>query len=386
MMELPVYHGVSARVEGHALTVHISGRGRLAAILDVIGSARLTLRLFFYIFKDDAVGRKVRDALIAARNRGVAVILMIDGYGSEDTPASAFKALIDAGVRFDRFLPRWGRSYLLRNHQKILLADGHTAIIGGSNIAEIYFADDPQGRSWHDLLLQIDGPSAARLEAYFDDLADWVRSDRPRLRHLTDLLKRTSEDKGALRWLMGGPFRRLSPMVRMLRHDIDRAKSISMIQAYFAPNWGFLRKLGKVAARGTLQIITAGRSDNVTTIGAGRHCYRRLLARGSEIFEYQAQMLHAKLMIIDDAVYIGSSNFDMRSLYLNTEIALRIQDKAFAKKMRALVAEHVPHSLVIDKAQHQRVSTWRSRPVWLVSYFIVATLDFRLARNLNWKR
>ncbi len=386
MTELPVYRAVAATVGNHDLTVHVSGRDRLAVLINIIDSARQSLRLFYYIFADDAVGRKLCAALIAARQRGVEVTLMIDGYGSEGTPEAAFKALTDAGVRFARFLPRWGRAYLLRNHQKMLIADGKSALIGGANIAEIYFADDPQGRSWHDFLLQIEGPAVLRLEGYFDDLAQWITSERPRLRHLTELLRRHSDGDGTLRWLMGGPFRRLSPMVRALRQDIDRARAIAMMQAYFAPNWGFLRKLGKVAERGGLHLITAGRSDNVTTIGAARHCYRRLLARGSEIFEYQPQMLHTKLMIIDDAVYLGSFNFDMRSLYLNTEIALRIQDKSFAKKMRALVAAHVPHSLIIDKAQHKRASTGRARLIWLVSYFIVATLDFRLARNLNWKR
>ena len=160
-----------------------------------------------------------------------------------------------------------------------------------------------------------------------------------------------------------------------------------MIQAYFAPNWGTLRRLANVEKwGGEMRLITAARSDNTTTISAARHCYRRLLRNRIQIFEYLPQMLHMKLIVADDAVYIGSANFDMRSLYINGEIMIRIEDAGFAKKMRALVTEHVPHCEEITRESHRVRSTWLSRLRWLLAYFVVATVDFSVTRSISLRR
>jgi cardiolipin synthase A/B len=380
-MSIPQFAPIETSVDGHRLTLKTGGQERLNMLLSLIDNARETLQLFFYIFADDNAGRQVRNALLAARGRGVEVSVLVDGFGSQDLPDSRFAGLVAGGVRFARFIPRWGRSYLLRNHQKMVIADRRIVLIGGANIADIYFADDPAGHSWHDLMLQVEGPAAARLSRYFDGLERWMEGHPPRLRSLVQILRDHSESEGAVRWQMGGPFRRLSPMTREIRRAIERAQSVDMIQAYFAPNWGFLRKLGRVAKRGSYRLITAAHSDNITTIAAARHCYRRLLRYGAKIFEYCPQMLHAKLLVVDDVTWIGSANFDMRSLYINTEIALRIEDKGFADTMRALVDAHLPHCEAIDRASHRRNSGPVKRLVRLISYFIVATVDSRLTRR-----
>lgn len=355
----------------------------MAALLAVIAEARVSLRLCYYAFGNDAAGQQVCDALLAARARGVSVSLLIDGYGSEDTPDAAFAMLKGAGAHFDRFIPRWGRRFLVRNHQKMLIADDQVAVIGGSNIEAIYFADDPDGKSWHDLILVVEGPAAARLARAFDAMRRWVDGDKGTLTALNRLLDEASERSGILRWVMGGPFRRLNPLARALVRDIDKATNVDMLQAYFAPNWGFLRKLGRVAARGRFRLITAALSDNVTTISAARHCYRRLLRSGSDIMEYSRQMLHTKLIVADDVVWIGSANFDFRSLYINTEVALRIDDAGFADQLRTLVDLHVPWSARITRDSHRKNSPLRARLVRLLSYFIVATIDFRLTRRFT---
>src|SRR5579862_9630778 len=109
---------------------------RREAVLCLIEGARRSLRLTFYIFADDGIGNAVRDALIAASARGVAVALIIDGFGSAATPDGFFQPLIDAGARVCRFHPRYGRRYLFRNHQKMVVADESRALIGGYNIAD----------------------------------------------------------------------------------------------------------------------------------------------------------------------------------------------------------------------------------------------------------
>jgi cardiolipin synthase A/B len=387
MDALPVFERITATVDDHALQLHVSGADRLEALLSLIGGAQKTLQLVFYIFADDAVARRVQAALITAALRGVRVTLIVDGFGTASCPDTVYEPLVAAGVRFARFLPRWGRRYLLRNHQKMVIADRVRAIIGGSNISTQYFEDAPDGSSWHDLFLSVEGPAITRLSRYHDSLARWMARGDGGILSLLRVLQRRSERKGPLRWLFNGPFQRLSPLTRAIRHDVAGAATIDMIQAYFAPNWGMLRKLGRVSRRGgRLRIITAARSDNTVTIAAARHCYRRLLRNRAELAEYQPQMLHMKLLIVDNAVYIGSANFDMRSLYINAEVMLRIEDQGFATAARALVDAHMPYCDIITRAEHRERSGWFTRMRWLVSYFLVSTLDFTVTRRLNLRR
>jgi cardiolipin synthase A/B len=383
MAGLQRFASQSFNIEGHRLMLHVNGCDRLAALLAMIEGATRTLKLFFYIFENDAVGRLVRDALIAAQARGVTVTLLVDGFGTQEQDASFFAALKKSGISFARFLPGWGKQYLLRNHQKMLIADETRAIIGGCNIAAIYYKDDPLGGSWHDLLLEIEGPSVANLAQYHDGLARWMEDSGYKLRDLRLLMARHSQRAGTIRWLHSGPFRRLSPLTHMLRREIETAKSVDMIQAYFAPNWGMLRKLGRLARRGQFRLITAARTDSTTTVNAARHCFARLLRRGAMIYEYLPQMLHMKLMIADNAVYIGSANFDMRSLYLNGELMLRIEDAGFAAAMRAFVDDNASASLAITKDVHKARSTLFNRARWTLAYFIVAILDYRVTRNVS---
>lgn len=387
MGQIPCFEPIEAEVDGHGLRLAISGKDRLALLLELIEGAQSTLRIFFYIFGDDGTAAQIRAALVAARRRGVKVWLIVDGFGSANWPDQAFQPLIDAGVIFSRFNPRWGRGYLLRNHQKIVVADESRAIVGGSNVLDDYFADDPEGGSWHDLLLRIDGPAATRLARYFDGLRRWTVSERPTLRMLLHLLSRRSDKSGPLRWLFNGPFSRLSPLTRSLRRDIAASNRLDMVQAYFAPNWGMLRRLADVERRGgEMRLISAARSDNMATVAAARHCYRRLLRSRIRIYEYRPQMLHVKLIVADDTVYIGSANFDMRSLYLNGEVMIRIEDAGFADRMRGLVSAHIPYCDEINREEHKARSTWFARLRWLLAYFVVTTVDFSVTRTIGLRR
>ena len=387
MAQIPHFGPIEADVDGHALRIAVSGGERLALLMNLIAGARTSLRIFFYIFGDDAVAAQIRAALIDARMRGVKVWLLVDGFGCAEWPQDVFKPLMEAGVVFARFNPSWGRGYLLRNHQKIVIADETRAIIGGSNVLAHYYTDDPGGASWHDLSVQIEGPGVERLSIYFDGLRRWMLLPRPSLRSLLHLFSRRSDKSGTLRWLLNGPFSRLSPLTRSLRQDIASAKRLDMIQAYFSPNWGMLRRLTNVEKRGgEMRLITASRSDNTTTISAARHCYRRLLRNRIRIYEYLPQMLHMKLIVADDAVYIGSANFDMRSLYINGEIMVRIADAGLADKMRAFVSAHIVHCDEITMAEHKARSTWFARVRWLLAYFIVSTVDFSVTRSISLRR
>ena len=366
-------------VAGNRLRVLPDGQGRLAAILALIDGAERTLRVLYYIYTDDQAGRQVRDALLAARRRGVEVSLIIDGFGSS-AGAEFFAPLEESGASICRFLPRYGRRYLLRNHQKLLLADAESVILGGFNIEDDYFG---RGDAWRDLGLQLDGPAAGRLAGYYDALQQWTGRPNAKLRDLRATLKRWSERDGAVRWLLGGPTRRLSPWALAVKREMRGAGQLDMIAAYFAPNPSMLRRVGRVARQGgAARVMTAARSDNNATIAAARHCYARLLRRGVRIFEYQAAKLHTKLFVIDDAVHLGSANFDVRSLYLNLELMVRIEDAGFAAWMRRYVDVELSRATEVTPEMHSRAGWWQ-RLVWSAAYFVVAVLDGNVTRRLN---
>ena len=369
-------------VAGNRLFLLPDGTQARPALLELIGSARHELRLLFYIFKADTVGTQVRDALLAAIRRGVRVRLAVDGFGSAGTSADFFKPLIDAGGGFCRFHPRWGRRYLLRNHQKMAIADGHAAIIGGFNIGDAYF-DPNRDDSWRDLGLRIDGPAVEHLSVYYDRLFDWITAKRSTLRSLRRILSTLTQTDGPVRWIFGGPSRRISPYAYQLRADMIRAKRVNMMMAYFAPNQRWLRLLGRIARRGETTLITASKTDVALSRLAAWATYGSLLRRGVRIFEYRPRALHAKLIILDDIVYVGSGNFDMRSLYLNLEVMLRVEDAAFAEHMRDLFTRELARSQPIKPALYARAATWLNRLRWRLCYWLFVTADFAMSRTLT---
>ncbi|MGE0774053.1 MAG: phosphatidylserine/phosphatidylglycerophosphate/cardiolipin synthase family protein [Sphingomonadaceae bacterium] len=368
------------------LTLHVTGAERLGALLALIGGAQSSLRLFYYIFAQDEAGRQVRDAMIAACGRGVNVSLTIDGFGSSAT--DAFLAPLQAaGADVCRFLPRLGRRYLLRNHQKMALADDNRALIGGFNVANDYFSDSGPTH-WRDLGLSVEGSPVHKLAGYYDSLAAWSRKSGARLRHLRRALGRWSDQEGQLRWLMGGPTRRLNPWTRAIRNDLKSVRALELISAYFVPSPFMLGRIAGVSRRGgDVNVLTAAKSDNDITIAAARHSYHRLLKHGVKVWEYRAARLHTKLLILDDVVYLGSANFDMRSLYLNLEIMLRIEDKGFADHMRAYAENERVLAQAITPALHRRRrARWFARLRWSIAYFLVGVLDNSVSRRLNFGR
>lgn len=369
-------------VAGNRLTLLPDGPARLEALIALIDGAEESLRVLYYIWEDDPVGRRVRDALTAAQLRGVKVSLLVDGFGAAYAPDGFFQPLTEAGARFCRFVPRYGRRYLLRNHQKLAVADGRVVMLGGFNIGADYFGTVADG-AWRDLGLIVEGDSVAGPVAYFDDLFKWALKPDGSMRQLRRVLQKHSKTDGKLHWLFGGPTRRLSPWAKAVRKDMRQAKHLDIVAAYFAPGPVLLRRSGNVARRGAVRLLTAAISDNNATIAAARYTYWTLLKRGVRIFEYQPTKLHTKLFVIDGVVHIGSANFDMRSLFLNLEMMLRVEDPAFAAAMRAYVDGEIAQSVEITREGHKAQRTFLNRIRWAFGYFLVAIADYRITRRLN---
>ena len=369
-------------VDGNRLTLLTEGPERLATLLGLIDGASRSVRLLYYMYRDDNSGKLVFAAMERALDRGVSVSLLVDGFGAY-TPDQFFTPLVAKGLTFCRFHPTYGRRYLIRCHQKLALADEEKVLVGGFNVEDDYFATPDQPKAWRDLGLLVDGPAAARLAPYYDDLMGWSLVKGARIRALNRIIHRYSENHGPLQWTFGGPTRGMSPWARATSRDLLSTRDVEMIAAYFAPTWAMLRRIGRVGNRGRARIITAAKSDNHATIAAARYTYKNLLRRRVEIFEYQPIKLHTKLVVLDDIVHLGSSNFDIRSLYLNLEMMLRVDDPEFAQLMRNYFEQELGQSLPITAELNRKRSSWWTRLVQAISFFLVTSADYSITRRLN---
>jgi cardiolipin synthase len=375
----------SLKVDGNQLTLLPDGPERLEALIALIDGAKRSLRLLYYMYLADESGARVRDAILRAVDRGIEVSLLIDCFGSSSTPDDYFSELPKRGARFCRFNPSYGRRYLLRNHQKLALADADTnprVIVGGFNVADDYFKTVDDG-AWRDIGLIVEGPAAARLAPYYDELISWALRKNSRMRPLRRMIFKYSETRGRLQWQLGGPTAKLSPWGVSTCRDLVQSRDVEMIAAYFAPTWGLLKRIARVGRDGRARVVTAAKSDNNATIAAARFTYRRLLARGVEIFEYTATKLHTKLVVLDDVVHIGSSNLDIRSLYLNMELMLRVDDGEFAQMMRCYFEAELERCVRITPELQKKRATLLNRIRWALSFFLVTSFDFGVTRRLN---
>jgi cardiolipin synthase A/B len=374
---------IRAEIAGNTLELLETGEERLAALLEMIAGAQHSLKMLMYMFNPDRTGDEVRDALVEAARRGVEVKLLIDGFGSA-APPRFFTSLDESGGQYCVFNPSFGSRYLLRNHQKLVVADDRIAIIGGANVDDTYMTDRG-AKHWRDLWLRIEGPEVAMPSRYFDTLFRWSNREKAKLRSLRRMVGEYSEWRGPLQWKFSGPLSMRNSWWRSIGRDLKGGSRLDMIFAYFAPPGAMLRRIGRVGHRGQARVITAARSDNNATIAAARHSYSRLIRRHVQMYEYQPAKLHTKLAIVDDIVHIGSANFDFRSLYINLEIMLRIKDADFASAMRAYFERELEDSKWISPALHQRrANLWR-RIKWAISHFLVTSMDYTVTRRLNFR-
>jgi cardiolipin synthase A/B len=334
-----------------------------------------------YIFSSEPPGLAFRDALVRAAARGVSVRVLLDAVGSFSLPGGFWKPLLDRGGKVNWFNPiKLGRiSY--RDHRKLLVCDEQTAFVGGFNIAPEYDGDGVT-KGWRDLGIEARGGLAAELAESFD--ISYARADfkhRPLYRFRKSTSRATiSADNWRL--LLSGPGRGYNHLKRTLATDLANAHTVQIVCAYFLPTWRLRRELERVTSRGgRVQLILAGKSDVRLSQLATRKLYRRLLKRGVEIFEYQPQVLHAKLFIVDEQVYVGSSNLDARSLNINYELLVRITDRGVVAGAREIVNEVLTHCKKVDARawRHSRSFWTKLMEEW--AYLLLARLDPWWARG-----
>lgn len=364
-----------------------TGDEAFPAMLQAIDAARRTVRLETYIMNPGTLAARFQDALTRAATRGVAVQVLLDGFGSIALPDGYLDAARAAGAQVRRFNPLLVRRLGIRNHRKSLICDEQVAFVGGFNIADEYVGDGVSA-GWCDLGLRVEGAVAGELAAVFDDM--FARAD---LRHKPFVRFRRSGEKRAVttpgqdeQLLLSGPGRGRNPIKTALRKDLAHARDVRIMVAYFLPTWRIRRDLRQVVTRGgNVQLLLGSKSDVRVSRLAAQSLYRRILRTGIEIYEYQPQILHAKLILIDDIVYVGSANLDQRSLNINYELLVRLQHPETAAQARELFDASRGHSIQITRESWRKARSWWSRLQQHWAYFLLVRVDPFLAHR-QWRR
>ncbi len=354
-----------------------AGREIFPAVLAALGAARTSIQLETYIYANGTLGRAVRTALVAAAERGVKVRVLVDAVGSWFLPGNFFDPLVAAGGEVRRFNPLHLWRFGVRDHRKLLVCDGTVVFVGGFNVADEYDGDGIT-HGWYDLGLRLENPGlAGELAASFEELfalADFQRQPLRRLRPFRGKQARQLTATG--QFLSTHPGRGASPFQKALSHDLAAAREVRIISAYFLPTRRVRRDLVRVVRRGgRVQLLLAGRSDVPVSQMAARSLYLKLLKAGVEIYEYQPQILHGKLILADGVTYAGSSNLDIRSLNLNYELMVRIEDSGTGSAARALFAAALTNARKIELAGWRKSLTFwqRTRNRW--AHFLLARID-----------
>ncbi|HEY6814192.1 MAG TPA: phosphatidylserine/phosphatidylglycerophosphate/cardiolipin synthase family protein [Croceibacterium sp.] len=371
----------SVEAQGHALHFFPGGRERFAALLGLIDGAQRCLKVAFYIFATDESGVQVRDALVAAARRGVDVHVIVDGFGAV-AGESFFAALREAGGKFCYYVPRLTRGCLIRNHQKLVVADSRTTMLGGFNVENAYF-ELPGAEGWSDLGFTVEGPVVERVEAWFDQLEDWVANPKAKFRAIRRKVLEWDGGHGPVRLLIGGPTGRLSSWARCVSEDLVEGSRLDMVMAYFSPSPRLSKRIRGIGRKGQARLLFPARTDHGATIRAARAYYARLLKAGVRIWEFEACRLHTKLIVLDDAVYLGSANFDARSLYINLEIVLYIEDAGLARRLTGYMEGMLPAAREITPEIHAKRATWWNRMRWWLSLLFVVAIDYTVNRRFN---
>jgi len=357
-----------------------TGEEALQEMLTAIAAATRSVRLEMYIVNAGPIADEFRRALIHARQRGLRVRVLVDAFGSAYLPDSFWNPLRELGGEFRWFNPIGLRRVFIRDHRKILVCDDEVAFVGGFNIATEYSGDGVKS-GWCDLGLKVRGELVEELGAAFDAMyagADFKHKRFTRLRKSVRL-KTVTVPQAKL--FLGGPGRN-NPIKGALLSDLKEARAVTIISPYFLPPWKIRHQLARLARSGAkVQLILAHKSDVPLMRLAGQSFYRRLLRAGVEIYEYQPQILHAKLFIIDSVAFAGSANLDVRSLNINYELLIRLTNANTVREGRELFDQILGHSLRIDFAEWKKSRTFLQRVQARVAHFIFARLDIFLSRR-----
>jgi len=364
---------------GHHFRWLHTGTAAYDAMVAMLDGALRTVDVEFYTIAPGVMAERLGEALRRAAVRGLQVRVLVDAFGSSSLPAPWIERLRATGVDVRRFNPRPLLRWSFRDHRKLIVCDDQIAIVGGFNVAPEYEGDGVT-RGWRDLGVRIEGPLVEELARGFTVLFEASDLKRKHLRPLARFLRHQHVAADAASVIVGGPGGARSPLKQSLRADLKVAQRVDIAAAYFLPTWRLRRLLRRAARRGPVRLLLPGHSDVPVSHLAGQYLYPSLLRGGVAVWEYQPQVMHAKVFVVDDIVYVGSANLDTRSLQLNFELMLRLPSPILAAQLRARVDQDctLARQVPLDWPRHR---TLMQRWLQSWSHFMLARVDPFVARR-----
>ena len=365
-------------VNGNRITLLKTGAEYFPALIAECDAAQREIHLETYILEADATGRSVAAALERAARRGVAVQVLVDGFGSSDLDPELVKEMRGAGVRFLVYRPKISpltlkRSRLRRMHRKIAVMDARVAFVGGINVVDDVNEPGATEPPRFDYAVRFEGPLVARIHAAVKRLWILVCATQLRRRWVEPGLATPAEFRGSQRaaFVIRDNIGHRREIEQAYVTAISQARrEVLMSNAYFFPGRTFRRVLTDAAARGVRVILLLqGKSEYFLQHYASHALYGPLLDAGLEIYDYQKSFLHAKVAVVDGHwATVGSSNIDPFSLLLAREANVVIEDTGFATELRASLFAALSDGAVQMKRESWRARPWASRTLMRVCY------------------
>lgn len=329
-----------------------------------IDAAKDHCHLLYYIFHDDSVGRRVAKALISAAGRGVPTRLLVDAVGSKRiVKRPIWDQMRRAGVQVCVALPvnpvRAIFARLdLRNHRKVAVIDGRIAYVGSHNISEALYPKKERFGAWVDASVRVTGPIVQFLQELF--LQDWCTSGGDIEFHpgLFPPVGATPSRQIALQILPTGPEKKDVPLEKVILQAIHVARRrVVLTTPYFVPDDALVDAMEAASFRGVeVDLVVPRTSDAPVVQAAGRSRYGDLLEAGIHVHEFTEGLLHAKTITVDGEVaVIGTANLDLRSFFLNFEVAVLVYDEEFAARVHFLQRHYIARSTPVTHA------AWKER-------------------------
>ena len=362
---LPRHHALDTGMQpGHDVRMLSDAHQAWQALIADLDAAQHAISTELYLLADDEVGQAFADALERARRRGVVVRLVLDGLGSFSLSVAMLDRLRAAGVEVKVFAglrpnQPW-HHFVRRNHRKVFVIDDHIAHVGGRNVSVDYYALTPDGATWADLTVRVEGPLVAEISRALR--ADWTQR-RQRSTVLRSRLGRPiSQGAVATAALNHGHIRGAEASRRYLQAVRAARQSFLLAQSYFLPETAMRRAIRQAALRGVeVRVLVPDLSvmDVAIVSLASMHVLGRLLGSGVKVYLAQHRMMHAKFGVVDGLWWTaGSDNLDPISRQRNLEANVVGLGAAQAQQLTDYF------EFLCTDAVELTLATWRNRPWW----------------------
>lgn len=353
--------GIAHFYSDNDVRMYVKGQEKFDDLIKDLRWAKKFIHIQYFIFRDDRLGRQVRDELVAAVERGVEVRLLYDDMGCFTVNRHFFKNMKKRGIEVSsfmpifRFRPSWRLNY--RNHRKIVVIDGTVGYIGGMNIANRY-VDGDKDLSWRDTHIRLAGSAVRGLQTSF--AIDWSYEGNPILSDKLYFPDKVAVGNKGVQIVLSGPMGEWDSVAMMCEKIVSMAHDYVYIQTpYFLPTDSLVYALQVAALSGTdVRVMIPEYTDWVVMRWGSFSYISQMLCAGVKIYLYQPGMLHAKTIVADDEmVSIGSANFDFRSFEHNFETNAIIYGAEMALRVKEDFMNDMKECKLIDN-----IETWRRRP------------------------